>query len=169
MYNETGGALNLIPNTMYFFANSYVDGYARLGELAYSWKDIGAGEKGFNPKTDLPLLGSFFGAKSNVDAREFTAVEDKLKNFDERIKTLKKTSPEAYYKFISDNPTAELAVGVYYAQLGSLNRIRKEANDIRIMPVSPKDRQEMLRANIMRQNMLKHQMIEVFKAYGIEP
>lgn len=169
MYNETGGALNLSPNTMYFFANSYVDGYARLGELAYSWKDIGAGEKGFNPKTDLPLLGSFFGAKSNVDAREFTAVEDKLKNFDERIKTLKKTSPEAYYKFISDNPTAELAVGVYYAQLGSLNRIRKEANDIRIMPVSPKDRQEMLRANILRQNMVKHQMIELFKAYGVEP
>jgi hypothetical protein len=169
LYNSTGGSLNLSPNTAYFFANSYVDGYARLGELAYSWKDIGAGDKGFNPKTDLPLLGSFFGAKSNVDAREFTKVEDKLKDFDERIKTLKKTSPEAYYKFISDNPTAELAVGVYYAQLGSLNRIRKEANDIRVMPVSPKDRQEMLRANILRQNMVKHQMIEMFKAYGVEP
>jgi hypothetical protein len=169
LYNSTGGGLNLSPNTAYFFANSYVDGYARLGELAYSWKDIGAGEKNFNPKTDLPLLGSFFGAKSNVDAREFTKVEDKLKDFDERIKTLKKTSPEAYYKFISDNPTAELAVGVYYAQLGSLNRIRKEANDIRVMPVSPKDRQEMLRANILRQNMVKHQMIEMFKAYGVEP
>ena len=168
-YNSTGGVLNLSPNTMYFFANSYVDGYARLGELAYSWVDIGAGDKNFNPKTDLPLLGSFFGAKSNVDARDFTAVEDKIKNLDERSKTLKKTSPEAYYKFISNNPTAELAVGVYYAQLGSLNRIRKEANDIRIMPISPKDRQEMLRVNILRQNMVKRQMIEVFKAYGIEP
>jgi len=169
MYNETGGVLNLSPNTMYFFANSYIDGYARLGELAYSWVDIGAGDKNFNPKTDLPLLGSFFGAKSNVDARDFTAVEDKIKNLDERSKTLKKTSPEAYYKFISDNPTAELAVGVYYAQLGSLNRIRKEANDIRIMPISPKDRQDMLRLNILRQNMVKRQMIEAFKAYGIEP
>jgi len=169
LYNSTGGSLNLSPNTAYFFANSYVDGYARLGELAYSWKDIGAGDKSFSPKTDLPLLGSFFGAKSNIDAREFTKVEDKLKDFDERIKTLKKTSLEAYYKFISDNPTAELAVGVYYAQLGSLNRIRKEANDIRTMPVSPKDKQEMLRANILRQNMVKHQMIELFKAYGVEP
>jgi len=168
-YNSTGGVLNLSPNTMYFFANSYVDGYARLGELAYSWVDIGAGAKNFNPKTDLPLLGSFFGAKSNVDARDFTAVEDKIKNLDERSKTLKKTSTEAYYKFISDNPTAELAVGVYYAQLGSLNRIRKEANDIRVMPISPKDRQDMLRLNILRQNMVKRQMIETFKAYGIEP
>jgi hypothetical protein len=169
LYNSTGGALNLSPNTAYFFANSYVDGYARLGELAYSWKDIGAGGKDFNPKTDLPLLGSFFGSKSNVDARDFTAVEDKIKNLDERSKTLKKTSLEAYYKFISDNPTAELAVGVYYAQLGSLNRIRKEANDIRVMPVSQKDRQEMLRLNVLRQNMVKRQMIEAFKAYGVEP
>jgi len=168
-YNSTGGVLNLSPNTMYFFANSYVDGYARLGELAYSWVDIGAGDKNFNPKTDLPLLGSFFGAKSNVDARDFTAVEDKIKNLDERSKTLKKTSTEAYYKFISDNPTAELAVGVYYAQLGSLNRIRKEANDIRVMPISLKDRQDMLRLNILRQNMVKRQMIEAFKAYGVEP
>jgi hypothetical protein len=168
-YNKTGGALNISPNTAYFFANSYADGFTRLGELAYSWTDIGAGEKGFNPKTDIPLLGSFFGAKSNVDARDFTAVEDKLKNFDERIKTLKVTSPEAYAKFITNNPTAETAVGIYYAQLGSLSKVREEANKIRLMPISQKDRQELLRANIFRQNIIKRQMIETFKALGIEP
>jgi hypothetical protein len=168
-YNSTGGALNLSPNTMYFFANSYVDGFSRLGELAYSWIDIGAGEKSFNPKTDVPLLGSFFGAKSNVDARDFTAVEDKLKDFDERIKTLKVTSPKAYAEFITNNPTAETAVGIYYAQLGSLSQVREEANKIRVMPISQKDRQELLRANIFRQNIIKRQMIEVFKALGIEP
>jgi hypothetical protein len=169
IYNETGGAWNISPNTAYFFANSYADGFTRLGELAYSWTDIGAGEKGFNPKTDIPLLGSFFGAKSNVDARDFTAVEDKLKNFDERIKTLKVTSPEAYAKFITNNPTAETAVGIYYAQLGSLSQVREEANKIRVMPISQKDRQELLRANIFRQNIIKRQMIETFKALGIEP
>jgi len=169
LYNSTGGGMNLSPNTAYFFANSYVDGYARLGELAYSWIDIQKGEKGFNPKTDVPLLGSFFGAKSNVDARDFTAVEEKIKEFDERIRTLKKTSPKAYVEFIVEHPTAEAAVGVYYAQLGSINAIRKEANDIRLMPISQKDRQELLRTNIFRQNIIKHQMIEVFKAYGIEP
>jgi hypothetical protein len=169
IYNETGGAWNISPNTAYFFANSYADGFTRLGELAYSWVDIGAGEKAFNPKTDTPLLGSFFGAKSNVDARDFTAVEDKLKNFDERIKTLKVTSPKAYAEFITNNPTAEMAVGIYYAQLGSLSQVREEANKIRVMPISQKDRQELLRANIFRQNIIKRQMIETFKALGIEP
>ena len=169
LYNSTGGGMNLSPNTAYFFANSYIDGYARLGELAYSWIDIQKGEKGFNPKTDVPLLGSFFGAKSNVDSRDFTAVEEKIKEFDERIRTLKKTSPKAYVEFIVEHPTAETAVGVYYAQLGSINAIRKEANDIRLMPISQKEKQELLRTNIFRQNIIKHQMIEIFKAYGIEP
>jgi hypothetical protein len=169
IYNETGGAWNISPNTAYFFANSYADGFTRLGEIAYSWVDIGAGEKAFNPKTDTPLLGSFFGTKSNVDARDFTAVEDKLKNFDERIKTLKVTSPEGYAKFITNNPTAETAVGIYYAQLGSLSQVREEANKIRVMPISQKDRQELLRANIFRQNIIKRQMIETFKALGVEP
>jgi hypothetical protein len=49
LYNSTGGGVNLSPNTAYFFANSYADGFTRLGELAYSWIDIGAGEKSFNP------------------------------------------------------------------------------------------------------------------------
>jgi hypothetical protein len=168
-YNSTGGALNLSPNTMYFFANSYVDGFSRLGELAYSWIDIGAGEKSFNPKTDVPLLGSFFGAKSNVDARDFTAVEDKLKDYDERLKTLKKTSPTAYVEFITKHPTAPAAVGVYYAHLGSLNEVRQQANKIRLLPIPQKDRQELLRANIFRQNIIKRQMIEMFKALDIEP
>ena len=169
MYNKTGGGLNLSPNTAYFLANSYADGFARVGELIYSWVDIGAGEKAFNPKTDLPLLGSFFGAKSNVDARDFTAVEDKLKNYDERLKTLKKTSPTAYVEFITKHPTAPAAIGVYYAHLGSLNDVREQANKIRLLPIPQKDKQELLRANIFRQNIIKRQMIEMFKALDIEP
>jgi hypothetical protein len=169
LYNSTGGGMNLSPNTAYFFANSYIDGYARLGELAYSWIDIQKGEKGFNPKTDIPLLGSFFGAKTNVDARDFTTVEEKIKEYDERIKTLKKTSPTAYGEFITKHPTAPAAIAIYYAHQSSLNEVRQQANKIRLLPIPQKDRQELLRANIFRQNIIKHQMIERFKALGIEP
>jgi hypothetical protein len=92
LYDKTKGERNISPNTMYFFTNSYVDGIARLGEMAYNWIDLSKGDKRFNPKTDLALLGSFFGAKSNVDAREFTKVQEKIKDLDTRLKTLNKTN-----------------------------------------------------------------------------
>jgi hypothetical protein len=78
-------------------------------------------------------------------------------------------SHTAYVEFITKHPTAPAAVGVYYAHLGSLNEVRQQANKIRLLPIPQKDRQELLRANIFRQNIIKHQMIEMFKALDIEP
>jgi hypothetical protein len=169
LYNDTKGEWNVSPNTMYFFTNSYIDGIARIGEMSYNWIDLSKGEKRFNPKTDLALLGSFFGAKSNVDAREFTKVQEKIKDLDVRLKTLNKTNRATAAEFKAENPGVESAINIYNQQVARLDKIRKRANEIRTMDISPKDKEEYLRLNILQQNMLKHEIIERLKGYGIEP
>jgi hypothetical protein len=169
LYNDTKGEWNISPNTLYFFTNSYVDGIARLGEMLYNWVDLSKDEKRFNPKTDLALLGSFFGAKSNVDAREFTKVQEKIKDLDTRLKTLNKTNRATAAEFKAENPGVESAINIYNQQVARLDKIRKRANEIRTMDISPKDKEEYLRLNILQQNMLKHEIIERLKGYGIEP
>jgi hypothetical protein len=169
LYDKTQGEWNISPNTMYFFTNSYVDGIARLGEMAYNWVDLSKGEKRFNPKTDLALLGSFFGAKSNVDSREFTKVQEKIKDLDTRLKTLNKTNRATAADFRAENPGVESAISVYNQQVARLDKIRKRANEIRTMDIPPIDKEEMLRLNILQQNMLKHEIIERLKGYDIKP
>ena len=169
IYSATQGAWDFSPNTMYFFANSYLDGISRVGETAYSWTNLIKGEKIFNPKTDLALIGSFFGSKSNVDSREFTSVETKLKDLSQRIKTLYDKDPVAYVRFTANNPMADAAVGLYNSELVNINRIRAEANEIRTGPYSPKLKEQLLRINILQQNMAKHELILTLKAYGVEP
>jgi hypothetical protein len=169
LYDKTKGERNISPNTMYFFTNSYVDGIARLGEMAYNWIDLSKGEKRFNPKTDLALLGSFFGAKSNVDSREFTKVQEKIKDLDTRLKTLNKTNRATALEFRAENPGVESAISVYNQQVARLDKIRKRANEIRTMDIPPIDKEEMLRLNILQQNMLKHEIIERLKGYNIQP
>jgi hypothetical protein len=169
LYDKSQGEWNISPNTLYFFTNSYVDGIARLGEMLYNWVDLSKGEKRFNPKTDLALLGSFFGAKSNVDSREFTKVQEKIKDLDTRLKTLNKTNRATAADFRAENPGVESAISVYNQQVARLDKIRKRANEIRTMDIPPIDKEEMLRLNILQQNMLKHEIIERLKGYDIKP
>jgi hypothetical protein len=170
MYRESLGAIDMSPNTLYFFTNSYLDGIAKLFlELPYSLTDLAQGEKTFNPKTDVPLFGSFFGAKTNVDSREYGKMETKIKEMKQRLVTLEEDSPELYGEYISKNPLVPKIVDIYDGRQGDLNELRRKATEIRNMRfLSPKDRDSLLKITIMEQNFLKHMMVEDFKAYGME-
>jgi hypothetical protein len=170
LYEKSEGKYDMSPNTAYFLTNSYIDGIAKLGELGYNWIDLSKGDKAFNPKTDLVLLGSFFGSKPNVDAREFSKVQEKIKDLDTRAKTLSKVNREVYADFRADNPGVETAISVYNQQKARLDKLHKRANELRADRNIPRiDRDEMIRLNIIQQNMLKHSIIERMKGYGIEP
>lgn len=169
LYLKTEGKYDMSPNTAYFLTNSYIDGIAKIGELGYNWIDLSKGDKAFNPKTDLPLFGSFFGSKPNVDAREFSKVQDKLKDLETRSKTLSKVNREVYADFRAENPGVETAITVYNLQKARLDKLHKRANELRAMDIPRIDREEMLRLNITQQNMLKHSIVERMKGYGIEP
>ena len=60
---------------------------------------------------------------------------------------------------------------MYNKQLNQeLNDLRADAKKIRLMPnLTPDTRAAMLKIVILQQNLAKRQMIEQFKAYGVEP
>jgi hypothetical protein len=169
LYESTHGAFDISPNTMYFFTNSYLDGVAKIAELMYSWTNLGKGEKEFNPKTDLPLFGSFFGAKTNVDSREYGKIEQKIKEIDKRLVTLDKRNPVLYAEFVAENPLYPSIVEQYQSAQGELNEIRQRATEIRNNKyLAIKDRDALLKLVILEQNMLKYRLVQDFKAMGLE-
>ena len=170
LFRSTDGYIDWSPNTLYFFSNSYLDGISKLAEVTYSWANLGKGSKELNLKTDLPLLGSFFGAKSNVDAREYGNMETRIKEMDKRLTTLDEVAPERAAMQDAKNPLDRAIIDAYKIRQGELNKLRAEANQYRNMPgLSIKQRDAMLKIVILQENMLKHEMVMDFKAYGMKP
>jgi len=170
---KSNGKFDISPNSLYFLANSYMDGPFRIAEGLTGIYALGSGAKGFNPKTDLPLMGSFFGARSNVDSREFTAIERKIQEKERILKMFdtQQMKPEIAARYRAENPLDETIVQMYNSQVGGeLNQLRQRANEVRRMSeLSQGDRKAWLDTLTLQQNIIKRRMIETFKAYGVEP
>jgi hypothetical protein len=168
--NATTGDFDWNPNTLYFLTNTYMDGPGRVIETLYGINDLAQGQKGFNPKTDIPLMGSFFGSKVNIDAQQFSKVENQIKRIEGVMKQFA-TDPEREAQYMEKYPFHEAVVEFYNVELnGTLKELRTEANEYRLDKyLSEKDRKELLKLNTMQANIVKNEMIQVFKSYGIEP
>jgi len=161
---------DLSPNSIYFLANSYLDGLSKIAEITYNWANLDKGKKEFSPKNDIPLFGSFFGAKTNVDSRRYGKVEEKIKEIDKRLVSMEKDDPVQHALYVAKNPLYPSVVEAYQSKQGELNALRQKATEIRTMKyLSPKDRDQILKTITLEQNMLKYQMVEEFKVLGIEP
>jgi hypothetical protein len=169
LVRATDGTVDFSPNTMYFMSNSYADGIGRLFEVGYGVTDFAEGRKAFNPKTDLPLFGSFFGTKSSVDAREFAKAEKTIKEYEGIINGFK-SNPVDEANYESKYPLRKSLVDYYNHTVGAqLNPLRHEANVIRRDPnYTPKQKEELLKLNKIEQNLLKYEMLQNFKAYDID-
>ena len=164
IFRNTGGEWSPSPNTLYFFANSYLDGVSRVAQQQYNMQI--SKDRDFNPKNDLPLFGSFFGAKSNVDSREFGKAEEKILEIAKTLNTIKKAAPDVAGVYFTKHPMHQVLVDSYNNKKADLDALRQEANKIREMQGLPmKERQEMLRINIFQQNMLKRRLLDQFEAY----
>jgi hypothetical protein len=131
---------------------------------------VGAGEKEFNPKTDTMLFDSFFGAKSNFDAREFSKVENQIKDMERKLNMFK-TEPDRYMDYISANPFDQTIVDLYNKAVnGDLKTTRALANQYRRMSdISSKERKDLLENVKEQQNLIKRNLIEMFGAYDVKP
>jgi hypothetical protein len=96
-------------------------------------------------------------------------MEQKILDIDKRMNTLKTQHPALYAEYEAKNPLHGYIVDAYRQRQGELNKLRAEAKEIRNMRyMSPKDRESLLRIATMQQNILKHQMVQDFKAYGLD-
>ena len=170
LFDSTDGGIDISPNTMYFFANNGADGLAKITGGMYNIGLVAAGEKAFNPKTDTLLFDSFFGSKSNFDARSFSLVEKQIKEVDKRIKTLE-TDPEKYINYVGENPNAVAAVEFYNKAVNQdLKTLRSEANRIRgDRTYTPKERKELLDNITQMSNMVKRNLLMNFESLGYTP
>lgn len=166
MYDNLGIAVR--PNVMYFFANNYADGLARLAGNGVNTLQVAMGEKEFNPRTDTVLFDRFFGSYSDVDAREFAKVSDKMRKIHDTVKTLK-DYPERYAQYVENNPTHEIVSELYNKEInGDLKKIREQKNEFRRMDISPKERDQILRTLSMGENIIKHNLTNFLTNSGID-
>ena len=170
LYDATTGAVDVSPNTLYFFANNYLDGISRLGAGVMNIGMVGAGNKEFNPKTDTVLFDSFFGAPSNIDARQFSNAEKKILSIQQRMKTLQANHPDKYADYISDNPTHPFIVDSYNRQVNqTLRDLREQANKYRRMPeLTVKERTELVKNIVGAQNLVKRNILNMMDALELD-
>ena len=170
LFDATNGAVDWSPNTMYFFANNYFDGMAKMASSATNVGLTVAGAKEFDPKNDMVFLSSFIGSRSNIDAREFSSIEKQVKEMEQRINSLK-DRPEQLEKFMEDNPTAYPAVQFYNMQVnGTLRNIRAAANQVRAnKDLTIMERKEQLKQLNDMSSLVKHRLVEAFDMFDVKP
>ena len=76
-----------------------------------------------------------------------------------------KTNPDKYVDYIQSHPEDYALVQVYNKQVnGALRKLRAAANQVRVNPdLSPKERKEQLKEIVDTQNMVKRDLLAVFK------
>ena len=170
MVEATNGSIDVSPNSLYFFGNSYFDGPLRVFDMLTETAYAIAGNKDFdsNLLRKVPLVGSFIGAAPNVDARQFNAVEQQVLAMDAKLNMFK-TNPEQLAKYIDANPMAPAIVAVYNKSVAPLNKLRHEGNVIRSLEISPKDKADILKANKDTQNLIKYHLVELLKDFDVKP
>jgi hypothetical protein len=161
LFDSTDGQIDVSPNTLHFFANNYLDGASKLVHDTYGAGLLFAGQKEFDAKKDIPLLGTFISTKSNTDAAQYADVQMEVEAMGRRLKAFE-TNPEKYLDYIERHPLDATIVDFFNKQSGgSLQDLKEQANYIRTSSeYSPKEKAEMLRENKTLQNLFKRQIVE---------
>jgi hypothetical protein len=170
LYDATNGAVDWSPNTMFFFANNYMDGIARLATGTMNIAMVATDDKNFNPKNDTLFFDSFFGTPSNVDAREFAKAEEKILDIKKKLDSMKEFRPEQYAKYVEKNPMHPFIVESYNVKVNQVLRdLRRDANIYRRMPgLTPKERTDVVKNYVSMQNLVKRDILNTLEAYGLE-
>jgi len=170
LVESTNGAINWSPNVMYFFFNNYADGAAALFNSPVNMGLWLSGKKDFNAHTDTMLFDSFFGTRSNIDARQWSKIEKDLEDRAANIKMFK-SDPAQYYEYLAKNPFDAMLTKMYDGDANKqLKNLREEANKWRTMRgLDLKTRKDLVDNAVLQQNLLKYSLIQKYKAFGIEP
>jgi len=170
-YNESLSSVDVSPNTLYFFANNYFDALSRFLSWGYGTYLTLGGEKEFDAKTDTLFLDAYLKAPSNYDAKQFSKVEEKIKEMEKRFNAFTKSNDEKVLeKYLEKYPDDKIAIDFYNKFKGQLDKVRGAANVVRKnSQLSVKERNEEVRLLIDEQNRMKSAFVSTAISFGIEP
>jgi len=155
------------PNSMYFFANNYLDGLARVVSTSSNLALVAMGNKNFDPRTDTFFLDSYLKAPSNYDATEFKKAEQKIADYAKKINAFKGTPQLS--TFMEDSPEAMGIVKSYNKFInGGLRNLNEAANRVRRSDMTVKEKQDRLNVLRKQQNQLKSAYLNMLDARGFE-
>lgn len=130
------------PNELKFVASLYFDGIANLASSAYDM--IGnqiRQERNFDPKQDLPFVGSFISNKINTVARDYYDSSTKLGSFKQGYEAaLNSPDEKALDRFLAEFPDAPAIVAIYKQQDQGLKKLQEPINLISNYAKTPKER-----------------------------
>jgi hypothetical protein len=172
LYETSGFNIPANPNVAYFFVNSYLDALGKAGETGYNLYLYSSGEKDFDLKTDTAVLNGMVGVKSNYDARKWSAIEKDMEKRKMRLKEIEDTNdPELYMKYMEANPLDEMLVNMYNKDVGGeLKKIRKELQEIRRdRTIDLRTKKEMVEQGKLTENLIKMQLVDLYRAFDVNP
>ena len=171
LFHITGGAVEMSPNTMYFFAANYVDAMADMGNTMYNASNVLQGKKGFDLKSDTPFFGSFLGRDSNYDARRFESAQTKIQDKARILNTLKMSDTREYIDYISKHPLDPAVVHDYNSNVNKeLKRIQTSIKGIRLNNnLTQEQREKEVKALKLYENIVKANLVRRFELMGTEP
>jgi hypothetical protein len=163
LYETTG--VDVSPNSMYFFANNYLDGASRVAATTWGLGNVMIGRKDFDPRTDTFLLDMYLKAPSNYDSRMFSEAEKRIRQMEKDYKAVEGTANMADY--MRENPMDKTVVNFYNSYVNSsLRDLRTEANRIRKdKTMSPAEKTQQLRVLTKQQNQIKSAFTTAIAGY----
>ncbi len=165
--DATNGSISIEPNTLHFFANSYLDGLARIAHNTYGSALTVAGQKDFDPKQDLGgIADSFIGKSSSYDSREYQDFKAKIQR-QQGVLKMYRDHPEQYDRYIESHPNAEMIDSLYNSlENGALKQVRAQLNSIRDdTSISPKDKADQIKELQVQRDMLIRSFLDEVKDY----
>jgi hypothetical protein len=172
LYELSNFNLPMNPNVAYFFVNSYVDAIGKAGETGYNLYLYLSGQKDFNLKTDTAVLNGMIGVKSNYDARKWDSIQKDMEKRKMRLKEIEDTNDvQLYYEYLDANPLDQMLVKMYNADAGGrLKDINERLqNTRRDRTLDLKTKKELIDAYKMEQNLIKMQLVDLYKAFEVNP
>jgi len=156
------------PRTLYFFINSYMDGIGRLASMGTGVGMSALGDRQFDPKYDIPAVGSFIGKSSSYDAREFADIRKKVEALGSKL-DIYEDRPEQYDRFLERNPDADIIVGFYRSQVnGPLRKVQQEINEISGSPdYSAAEKRELIKELKKERDWIMRGIIDGVRDYGL--
>lgn len=166
LYHITGGKVEISPNTLNFFATSYIQAVSDFANMGYGVKQAIDGTKNIDPKV---FAGTFIGNTANKDAKEFGEIKDQMESVTRRYNSAM-LNPTEFAQYLRDNPQTPGAVAAFKQNESHIKTINSRIQSIRVNQyMSPQQREDQIKLLTNYKNIMQRNAVNNMKWMGVTP